>query len=156
MCGLPLSGWKPWPQGRRAGLKVEVCGEKTLSSSRWLNINASNNTIHNNVSVMCAYTWLHVWYDCFMHICALMCVLVCWCTYAKHNMHAYVYLQTASLCTRLHRYTRRHRPECLTALSFFCACVHTLEWLCIIQQVCHISFIQCIPQPIWLKQPHGN
>lgn len=73
------------PQGRRAGMKVEVCGEKTLSSSRWLNTNASNNAIHNNVSVMCAYTWLHVWYDCFIHICALMCVLICWCTYAKHN-----------------------------------------------------------------------
>lgn len=52
---------------------------------------------------MCAYTWLHVWYDCFIHICALMCVLICWCTYAKHNtcMLTCIYrrLRCAHVCT---------------------------------------------------------
>lgn len=95
--------------------------------------------------------WLLYSYMC-INVCTYLLVYLC----KTQHMHAYVFLQTASLCTRLHGYTRRHRPECLTAFSFFRVCVHTLEWLCIIQQVRRISFIQCIPQPIWLKQPHGN
>ena len=64
--------------------------------------------------------------------------------------------------------TYSHLHRCISSLvislswvcdwffSFFYVCVHMLEWLCIILRVRHISFIQCIPQPMWLKQQHGS